>query len=161
MSTADTPSDSPDEKVSDDIAAAFDAAHDDVDEPTALVLEDTDGTVLRREKDGMPVARVYDCPTYDCKAYYAVKDEQTHFYNKSKGYAIDDSILFELEENGVEKVFIGLKAEKTVLEFNLPQYLNYEDGEKFNHGFGDQRVTPKDNAVREWPNAVGSVEPDE
>ena len=157
MSAADNLKDS-DEKVPEDIASTFDSLSDETDEPSTLHLDKYNSTTLRRETDGTPVAHAYDCETYGCRAYYAVRDEQKHFYQKGKGYPIDDVILQQLKESEVEKVFIGLKREKAVLEFDLEQYLAQDT---FDHGFGVQRCAPKDEACHVWPNAVGTLFDDE
>lgn len=154
MSVPDSKTDSESkssEKVSEEVANVFESAGSGNGEPKRLVLIETSHDPLCRSKDNMPVAEVYDCPTYDCTAYYAVRNI---LYQKKNGYAIDDDILQELDDLGAEKIFIGLRKEKSILEFDLKQYL---DCETFDDGFGVQRCASKDNALRVWPNAVGSV----
>jgi len=57
-------------------------------------------------------------------AYWCEKREERDLYNKTKGYSIDQEYIHEAEELGVERVFIGIVEDKSVLEFTLEQYLN-------------------------------------
>jgi hypothetical protein len=140
-------------KVADGLAETF--TEPSTDEPEILSLTETEIDALGRESDGCPVGAVYHCEPYDEQVYYSRREEDRHFYNKGKGYAIDDKILSELESMGVETVFIGLDKSESVLEFELAQYTSQDT---FEHGnYGVQRCAPKKSATKTWPNAMRTL----
>jgi hypothetical protein len=143
-----------DDKVPRDVADAFDQAQTQSTDQSVLRLNDSGSALGRREMDDKPVGKVYDCETYDGKAYYSVRDESRHYMFKFKGYPIDVAILDELKANNIDTVLIGLRRSKSILEFDLEQYTQKES---FDEGWGVQKCPEKDNAVRVWPNAVGTV----
>lgn len=143
-----------DEKVPEELARAFEDASRTTNGPSKLTLDKATAEEMGRETDNKMVGKVYECPTYGCKAYYSTRDASKHFMFKYRGYAVDDVILQELDEMGVEKVFIGVRNDRTVLEYDLQQFL---DEDTFDEGWGVQRCPPKSDAKREWPNAVGNI----
>jgi len=144
--------------VPDEIASSFSSKEISDSGPEALVLDEEVLNRFYRNHDGKMVGKTFFSPTFDAKVYYSIRNENKHRYHEGDAYPLDDSILQELQKRNVEKVLIGLQTARDVLEFELSQYVNYEDGEKINHGWGDQRYTPEDNAVRIWPNAVGNLQ---
>lgn len=127
------------------------------DTPDTLQLDTVPLEDIHRENGGV-VGAVHKCPTYDCLAYYSVRNERDHFYWKGKAYPIDDTIVERLTELGVEKVFIGQTDKQSVLEFDFQQYRECQDGETIHHPpYAKQRYTPRENAVRKWPNHTGTL----
>ena len=108
-----------------------------------------------RSTDGDVVGRVARVPEYGCKAYWCTKNDEKHRLHNGEGYAIDKPIVEKLakEWDDVEKVFIGLRLSRDVLEFSLDQYL---EGEFFNY-VGPQLCVPEREVERVWPDALDTM----
>lgn len=145
--------------VPDELVELFEASVDAEPEvPIRLTELPKDEQVVYRNCKGTPVGKLCYSVTHDEVVYFSLRnDARNHYYRAHSGYAIDDDIVFDLAERGISRLIIGRAVQKSVLEFRVEDYVNYVDGDAFDHGFGPQRITPLENAVSEWPNALETL----